>query len=64
MIEKIEKCLSDSEIEMKQIKRQSKEEAEGEIIKVIAHYNKREIRKNELLRKITLVDSVEEVLEL
>lgn len=63
ILDKIEKCLSKFEVEIKQIKRQNKEDAEGEVIKINAHYNKKEIKKNEILKSITLIENVREVKE-
>lgn len=60
----IEKYLSSSDIEIKQIKRSNNDEGEGESIKVSAHYNKKEVRKNELFKNITLIETVREVIEL
>lgn len=63
ILDKIEKCLSNFEVEIKQIKRQNKEDTEGEVIKINAHYNKKEIKKNEILKSITLIENVREVKE-
>ena len=63
ILDKIEKCLSKFEVEIKQIKRQNKEDTEGEVIKINAHYNKKEIKKNEILKSITLIENVREVKE-
>lgn len=64
-VAEIEKILSDHEIEIKQMKRLKEEERqkEEETIHIVGHYNKKAFKKNELLRKITLIDKVEEVLE-
>ena len=63
ILDNIEKCLSKFEVEIKQIKRQNKEDTEGEVIKINAHYNKKEINKNEILKSITLIENVREVKE-
>lgn len=61
----IEKCLSNYQVEIKQIKRPQKEDVQedGEIIHVVGHYNKRGFKKNELLRNITAIENISEVLE-
>lgn len=61
----IEKYLSSSDIEIKQIKRSSKDdlESEKETIILVGHYNKKEFNKNELLRNITSIESVGGIIE-
>ena len=65
VLAKIEECLSDSQVEIKQIKRLNQEEDEevGETIHIIGQYNKKGFKKNELLRNITSIENVEEVME-
>ncbi len=61
---KIEKCLSKYQVEIKQMKKPSKEEDEdNEIIHIVGHYNKKGFKKNELIRNITSIENVEEVIE-
>lgn len=62
---KIEKCLSESKVEIKQIKRENEKNksTKDETIFIVGHYNKRNVKKNELLRKITSIDNVGSVLE-
>ena len=62
---KIEKCLSESKVEIKQIKRENEKNksTKDETISIVGHYNKRNVKKNELLRKITSIDNVGSVLE-
>lgn len=63
-VAEIEEILSEYKVEIKQIKRLKEErEKEEETIHVVGHYNKKAFKKNELLRKITLIDKVEEVLQ-
>lgn len=64
-LKKIEKYLSKYKVEIKQMKRENKEdeEEENEIIHIIGHYNKKGFKKNELLREITLIENIEEVIE-
>ena len=47
------------------MKRAKKEELqeEGEVIHIVGHYNKRGFKKNELLRNMTTIENVTEVLE-
>lgn len=65
VLAKIEECLSDFQVEIKQIKRlhQENEEEVGETIHIIGHYNKKGFKKNELLRNITSIENVEEIIE-
>ena len=62
---KIEKCLSNYQVEIKHMKRQNQEdnEEDEETIHIVGHYNKKAFKKNELLRDITLIECVEEVIE-
>lgn len=64
-VAEIEKYLSDYQVEIKRIKRLKEEEIEkeGEIVHIVGHYNKKGFKKNELLRNITLIENVEEVLQ-
>lgn len=61
----IETCLSNYQVEIKQIKRPQKDEIDddSETIHIVGHYNKRDFKKNELLRNITSIENIEEVLE-
>lgn len=65
VLAEIEKCLSLYQVEIKQMKKAKKEELqeEGEIIHIVGHYNKRGFKKNELLRNMTTIENVTEVLE-
>lgn len=62
---KIEECLSNYQVEIKQIKRPKKEEVEeeGEMIHIVGQYNRRGFKKNELLRNMTAIENISEVLE-
>lgn len=60
-LNKIEEYLSSKNVEIKQIKKDKDEE---NIILLTLHYNKRGIKQNELLRKITLIENIEEVSEI
>lgn len=61
----IEEYLSDYQVDIKQIKRPKKEEKESEleIVHIVGHYNKKGFKKNELLRNITSIENIEEVLQ-
>ena len=58
---KLEEILSKYEIDIKQM--QLHDEEDENIIKVLGHYNKRELKKNELISKITSLKEVKEVIE-
>ena len=62
---KIEEILSDYKVEIKQIKRPNKDESdtEEETIRIVGQYNKRGFKKNELIRNITALKNVNEVIE-
>ena len=62
----IENCLTDYKVEIKNIKRPDKDDqyTESELIKIIGHYNKRGFKKNELLKNITSINNVSEVMEI
>lgn len=64
-LSKIEECLSDYQVEIKQIKRQNKEnkEEERENIHIVGNYKREELKKNELLRNISSIETIEEVIE-
>lgn len=65
VLTRVEEYLSDYEVEIKQIKRQNKEntEEEGETIHIVGNYNKKGFKKNELIKNITSIESVEEVMQ-
>ena len=63
-LEKIEDYLSEYKIEIKQIKRPNKNnDSEEETIRILGQYNKMELKKNGLIRNITALDNVIEVIE-
>ena len=60
----IEETLSAYQVEIKQMKRLKKEEKEDiETIHIIGNYNKKGFKKNEVIRKITSIQNIEEVLQ-
>ena len=62
---KIEKLLSENEVDIKQMKKLEPEEAETDaiVLKIIGQYNKQQFNKNMLLKNISLLDNVIEVTE-
>lgn len=62
--EKIEKILSKYNVEIKHIKKLLEDESENEsvLFKIVGHYNKKNFNKNELLRNLSLIEDVNEVL--
>ena len=64
VLEQIEDVLNEYHIEIKQLKRKEKEEMDcEELIKIIGQYNKKDLNKNEIMRKLTEIDYVTEILE-
>ena len=65
VLSQIQTYLSNDQVEIKQIKRPKKEEVDddGETIHLVGHYNRRTLKKNELLSNITSIENVKEVLE-
>ena len=64
VLEKIEDCLSEYKIEIKHIKRPSKySNSSEETIRIIGQYNKMEFKKKGLIRSISAIDEVNEVIE-
>lgn len=61
VLNKIEEYLSTKNIEIKQIK---KDKDNDNIMFLTLHYNKRGIKQNELLRKITSIENIEEISEI
>ena len=60
----IEEVLTKYQVEIKQMKRPKKQEDdESETIHVVGHYNKKGFKKNELLRSLTAIENIEEVLQ-
>ena len=65
VMNKIEKLLSENEVDIKQMKKLEQEEAETDaiVLKIIGQYNKQQFNKNMLLKNISLLDNVIEVTE-
>ena len=64
-LQQVEELLSSYNIEIKQIKRPSKEESEkeGATIQIMGQYNRKDLKKNEVIRSIGLIQNVKEVME-
>lgn len=65
VLNQIEDYLTEHKVEIKNIKKQEQDDDcdEKNVFKIIGHYNRREFKKNELLRKITSIEEVNEVTE-
>lgn len=63
--EKIEKILSKYSVEIKHVKKLVEDESDGKsaIFKIVGHYNKKGFNKNELLKNLSLIENVDEILE-
>ena len=60
----IEEVLTKYQVEIKQMKRPKKQEDdESETVHIVGHYNKKGFKKNELLRSLTAIENIEEVLQ-
>lgn len=61
---KIEKILSEYNVEIKQVKKLNEGDFESDptLLKIVGHYNKKGVNKNELLKNISLIENVDEVL--
>ena len=62
VLAEIEECLSNYQVEIKQMKIPKNDE-ERENIHIIGHYNKKGLKKNQLIRNLTTIENVEEVLQ-
>ena len=62
---KIEKLLSNYNIDIKQLKKTDElDNEEGSVtLKIVCHYNKKGFNKNQLLKNISLLENVSEVIE-
>lgn len=63
--EKIEKILSKYSVEIKHVKKLVEDESDEKsaIFKIVGHYNKKGFNKNELLKNLSLIENVDEILE-
>ena len=62
---KIEKLLSNYNIDIKQLKKTDEldNEEDSVTLKIVCHYNKKGFNKNQLLKNISLLENVSEVIE-
>lgn len=62
--EKITQILSEYNVEIKQVKKLNEDDSESEstLLKIVGNYNKKGFNKNELLKNISLIEDVDEVL--
>ena len=65
VINQIEKILSDSQVDIKQMKKLDPDESESDsiVLKIVGQYNKKQFSKNELVKNISLIDDVVEITE-
>lgn len=63
-LQKIEEFLTNSEVEIKQIKRSNSDDddTECETIKILGHYNKKVAKENELIGGLTAIKNVSEII--
>ena len=60
---KIENILTEYKIEIKSLKLPNENDEENNTINIISHYNKKDINKNQLITKLTALESISQVLE-
>ena len=62
---KIEELLSKYEIDIKQMKKIDEIDSENDstILKIIGQYNKKSLNKNQLIKNISLIENISEVIE-
>lgn len=65
VLKKLEKILSNSNIEIKQMKKieDSDNNEDSTILNIVGHYNKKGFNKNLLLKNISLIENVSEIIE-
>ncbi len=64
-LKKLEKILSTSNIEIKQMKKieDSDNDDDSTLLNIVGHYNKKGFNKNLLLKNISLIENVSEIIE-
>ena len=64
-LKKLEKILSNSNIEIKQMKKieDSDNDDDSTLLNIVGHYNKKGFNKNLLLKNISLIENVSEIIE-
>ena len=62
-LKKIEEILSEYNVDIKQMKKVIEENSESNytIFKIVGHYNKKEVNRNNILKNISLIEQVDEV---
>ena len=62
-LKKIEELLSEYNVEIKQMRKVTEKDSENDytILKIVSHYNKKEVNKNKLIKNISLIEHVAEV---
>ena len=62
---KIERILSDYQIDIKQMKKLNEDDTESDstVLKIVGQYNKKGFNKNLLLKNLSLIENVAEVIE-
>ena len=65
VLKKLEKILSNSNIEIKQMKKieDSDNDDDSTLLNIVGHYNKKGFNKNLLLKNISLIENVSEIIE-
>ena len=62
---KIENILSDYQIDIKHMKKLDEADTDDDstVLKIVGQYNKKEFNKNQLLKNLSLIENVVEVIE-
>ena len=60
---KIEKLISEYEIDIKQMKNLTDIDSDSTVLKIVGQYNKKGFNKNQLIKNISLIENVAEILE-
>lgn len=65
VLTKIEKILSKYEVDIKHIKTSAEDETNSEstVLNIVGHFNKKVFSKNELIKNISLIENVAEIIE-
>ena len=61
----IEKILSEYQVDIKHMKKLDEDDTDDNptVLKIVGHYNKKEFNKNQLLKNLSLIEDVAEVIE-
>lgn len=63
VLSKIEETLSEYEVDIKQMKKVSEEDDNSTVLKILGQYNKKGFNKNQLLKNLSLIENVSEIIE-